>query len=170
MRQYPNDEVVRVAATEFFSELLTWFNLGADQTTGAHSVSSHGRRKFTMVVGHTENIAKIVLALKLDPSKYNYHPYYASNFFFELYHDSTKPITKGTTDKKDFYVVVKYNDEVVKIDPTGTGCSSAVNVADGCRYDEFVDFINTRIWTKTSLHDYCYQSSSEKLYLQAESY
>jgi hypothetical protein len=92
-RQFPNDEVVRVAATRFFEELLTTFNFAASQYTGEEDSEPQGYRKFTLSVGHTENIAKIVLALNLDPAKYHLHPLYASQFIFELHHKANKEVT-----------------------------------------------------------------------------
>lgn len=63
-----------------------------------------------MRVGHTENIGKIVLALKLDPERYHHHPHYASQFIFELHHKGDEKVTLAETDKKDFYVITKYDD------------------------------------------------------------
>lgn len=154
MRQYPNDEIVRVASTEFFSELLTWFNHAGAQFCGKDEVSSHGKRKLNVLVGHTENIAKLVLALELDPTKYHNHPYYASNFMFELYHNSSIPFQKGQFNKDEYYVMIKYNDEIVHVGKEGVCQQNGA-----CPLDKFEAYINTRIWTKTSLFDYCNQKA-----------
>lgn len=116
-----------------------------------------------MTVGHTENIAKIVLSLNLDPEQFHHHPLYASQFIFELHHKANKDVMWAVTDKQDFYVVAKYDDQVVEIDPKGSGCTTAIEgVKGGCQFDEFITFINTRIWTKTSLQDYCFQDQTQE--------